>query len=150
MTSKEIINRRIECIGLHLVDYDGPQDTLERHLVAGELKNFYNKHIRGTQSDPCQSCDLQLERALVWKNKLYTPRNPRALGTMESLLLWMYIVVVSMPWLTYILIVSFAQTSRRKNVSMVNQWANFLLTKVLTATEFEMEMEGTMDECFRI
>jgi hypothetical protein len=125
MDTKEIINRRIDCISNHLID---EEDCLGNHLVAGELKNFYNQHIKGSTLFLLQT--NVLDRAKQLKNKLYTPRNPRSLGTFESLLLWFYIVAVSLPWLSYILIISFTQSSRKKNVSLVNEWATFILTKV--------------------
>lgn len=125
--------RRINCIGNHIVDHE-QHLRLENNLVAGELKNFYNHHIRGMKSFPSMfGINFFInfsDRALNLKNKINTPRNPRSIGTFEALLIWFYIVTVSFPWLSYILIISFSQKSRKKNVSMVNAWAQFILTKV--------------------
>lgn len=54
----------------------------------------------------------------------------RRLSAVGALLLWTSAVLVSIPWLSLILFISFLRTRRRDRVSLANAWARFILSKV--------------------
>jgi len=56
---------------------------------------------------------------------------PRRLSTLEAVITWMTIVLVSIPWLSHILFLSFLRKEWNRRVPLVNAWAQFVLRKIL-------------------
>jgi hypothetical protein len=57
-------------------------------------------------------------------------RSPKQVGALEAAGIWFALVMVSIPWLSFILFLSFLKSRRSKTISMTNSWANFVLKKV--------------------
>jgi hypothetical protein len=51
--------------------------------------------------------------------------NQEIVGTIETIFIWFTILLVSLPWLSYILMLSFLKTTRKKKVSMTNALGQF-------------------------
>lgn len=112
--------RRLQSISNHLITYE-PSYTTPNFVNNGDkeppgLKTLYNRYLKG--------------RALGKIKEVIQKRNPKNIGTLETIFIWLTIVLVSLPWLSYILLLSFLKITRQQKVSMINAWARFVLTKV--------------------
>jgi len=52
-------------------------------------------------------------------------------SALEAMFTWLMIALVSVPWLSYILILSFYRKEWNRRVPLVNAWAQFILRKIL-------------------
>eukprot|EP01126_Amoeba_proteus_P028065 TRINITY_DN2773_c0_g2_i4.p1 TRINITY_DN2773_c0_g2~~TRINITY_DN2773_c0_g2_i4.p1 ORF type:complete len:148 (-),score=15.32 TRINITY_DN2773_c0_g2_i4:148-591(-) len=116
------MERRVYLLISHLPTYDEPTYSLSHEKVAsvfgkGGLRNFYNNKYLVLKGHTDK-----------WKEII--AKRPRKLGFLEAMFLWFLIILVSVPWLSYILLISFFR-SRSKTVSITNAWANFILKKVI-------------------
>jgi len=57
---------------------------------------------------------------------------------------WLLVILVSIPWLSLILVISFTRTTRTRKVSMVNAWTQFVLTKIL---KIELRDDSKIEAC---
>eukprot|EP01130_Rhizamoeba_saxonica_P002722 TRINITY_DN12486_c0_g1_i1.p1 TRINITY_DN12486_c0_g1~~TRINITY_DN12486_c0_g1_i1.p1 ORF type:complete len:295 (-),score=44.83 TRINITY_DN12486_c0_g1_i1:3-776(-) len=52
------------------------------------------------------------------------------LSTLQSAIIWVHMILVSVPWLSWILL-SYHYHKKKRGIMMVNSWAHFVLTKIL-------------------
>eukprot|EP01127_Copromyxa_protea_P011491 TRINITY_DN2888_c0_g1_i2.p1 TRINITY_DN2888_c0_g1~~TRINITY_DN2888_c0_g1_i2.p1 ORF type:complete len:357 (-),score=49.56 TRINITY_DN2888_c0_g1_i2:85-1155(-) len=116
----DTLARRVACVTCHLVAQHDSLLHVQPKVVneTGEtgLRSFFNKYLKGKAS---RLADI-LPR-----------RRPKKVGPLEAAGIWLALTLVSIPWLSYILILSFLRKKRAKTVSLTNAWANFVLKKIL-------------------
>jgi len=69
-------------------------------------------------------------RARSFKNSIIE-RNPQTLNSVEAVFTWLIIILISIPWLSYILFLSFVRKEWNRKIPLVNAWAQFILKKIL-------------------
>eukprot|EP01125_Pyxidicula_operculata_P023096 TRINITY_DN9801_c0_g1_i1.p1 TRINITY_DN9801_c0_g1~~TRINITY_DN9801_c0_g1_i1.p1 ORF type:complete len:359 (-),score=56.10 TRINITY_DN9801_c0_g1_i1:102-1037(-) len=85
------------------------------------LKGLYNKHIK-TRVQNLKSYRINTSPRFA----------PRPVTALKAMFTWITLIVVSIPWLSAILVISFLRSdSWKSRVNLLNAWANFILTKLL-------------------